>query len=227
MTSDSLELVHDEIVDCRMCPRLVTWREEAGRRKPRRFAGWDYWARPVPGFGDPNACVLIVGLAPAADGGNRTGRIFTGDPSGDFLYASLNRSGFANQPTSISRDDGLRLQDAYVAAINRCAPPNNKPTPSERARCIPYLVRELELLTKTRAIVPLGKYAWDGILLVLRSMGFDVRPRPKFGHGVEAAIGPYTLVGSYHPSPHNTYTGKLTPTMLDDIFVRARELADC
>ena len=225
MTTDSLEHVREEIVVCRKCPRLVEWREEAARRKPRRFAAWDYWARPVPGFGDPDACVLVVGLAPAADGGNRTGRIFTGDPSGDFLYASLHRTRFANQPTSVSRDDGLRLRDAYVAAVNRCAPPDNKPKPDERARCLPYLVRELQLLPRARVIVPLGRYAWDGVLLTLQSLGLDVRPKPTFGHGVEVTIGPYELLGSFHPSPHNTYTGKLTPAMLDGVFERARVLA--
>jgi uracil-DNA glycosylase family 4 len=227
VTTDSLEHVREEIVVCRKCPRLVEWREEAARRKPRRFAEWDYWARPVPGFGDPDACVLVVGLAPAADGGNRTGRIFTGDPSGDFLYASLHRARFANQPTSVSRDDGLRLRDAYVAAVNRCAPPDNKPKPDERARCLPYLVRELQLLPRARVIVPLGRYAWDGVLLTLEALGLDVRPKPKFGHGVEVTIGPYELLGSFHPSPHNTYTGKLTPAMLDEVFERARALADC
>jgi uracil-DNA glycosylase family 4 len=223
--SDSLQRIRDEIVACRKCPRLVAWREEAATRKPRRFAGWDYWAKPVPGFGDPDARLLVVGLAPAADGGNRTGRIFTGDPSGDFLYASLYRVGFANQPTSASPDDGLSLRDAYVAAVNRCAPPTNRPMPEERDNCLPYLARELQVLKTARAIVPLGEYAWDGVVLALKLLGHSLRPKPKFGHGAEATMGPYKLVGSFHPSPHNTYTGKLTPGMLDEVFERARDLA--
>ena len=225
-TADSLERLHDEVVVCRRCPRLVAWREEVARVKVARFADQEYWGRPLPGFGDPDARVLIVGLAPAAHGGNRTGRIFTGDSSGDFLYASLHRTGFANQPTSVARDDGLRLTGAYVAAVNRCAPPANKPTPEDRDTCLPYLVRELRLLSRVRPIVALGQYAWNGALLAAAALGHVVRPKPRFGHGAEAAVGPYVLVGSYHPSQQNTFTGTLTPAMLDDVFRRVRERAD-
>ena len=223
--ADSLEEVRDEIVVCRTCPRLVEWREQVAREKVARFIDWDYWGRPVPGYGDPRARVLILGLAPAAHGGNRTGRIFTGDRSGDFLFASLHRTGFANQPTSVSRDDGLGLRDAYVAAVNRCAPPANKPTPDERDNCLPYLEREVRLLEGLRVIVPLGQFAWDGALLAMRRLGHTVTPKPKFGHGAEATVGPYAFLGCFHPSQQNTFTGKLTPEMLDEIFDRARELA--
>jgi uracil-DNA glycosylase family 4 len=223
--ADSLEAIHDEVVVCRRCPRLVAWREEVARVKVARFADQTYWGRPLPGFGDPEARLLILGLAPAAHGGNRTGRIFTGDRSGDFLYASLHRTGFASQPTSVALDDGLRLTGAYVAAVNRCAPPANRPTPDERDTCLPYLVRELQQLTALRVIVPLGRFAWDGALLALRAHGHVARPKPGFGHGAEAAVGPYTLVGAFHPSQQNTFTGKLTSGMLDDVFARARELA--
>lgn len=211
--------VNAEVVVCRACPRLVAWREEAAREKVARFADQAYWGRPVPGFGASAATVLIVGLAPAAHGGNRTGRIFTGDRSGDFLYASMYRCGLANQPTSVSRDDGLELRGAYVAAVNRCAPPGNKPTPDERDRCLPYLEREIAALTELRSIVALGAFAWDGILRALAALGHPTpRPRPKFGHGAEAAVGPYRLVGAFHPSQQNTFTGKLTPEMLDEVL---------
>jgi uracil-DNA glycosylase len=179
----------------------------------------------VPGYGDPDARLLIVGLAPAAHGGNRTGRVFTGDRSGDWLFAALHRTGFANQPTSVSRDDGLRLIDAYVAAVVRCAPPANRPTPQERDTCLPYLVRELELLGRLRVIVALGAFAWDGALRGLAAAGHPTpRPKPRFGHGAEATVGPFTMIGTYHPSQQNTFTGKLTEEMLDAVFARAREL---
>jgi uracil-DNA glycosylase family 4 len=223
--TDSLERIHDEVVICRLCPRLVEWREQVAREKVSRFADQDYWGRPVPGWGDPDGAILILGLAPAAHGGNRTGRIFTGDRSGDFLFASLHRSGFANQATSVSRDDGLRLTDAYIAAVNRCAPPANKPTPEERDNCLPYLEREIRVLTQLRVIVALGAFAWDGALRALASLGHVVKPRPRFGHVAEAQIGPYTLLGCFHPSQQNTFTGKLTTAMLDEVFDRARELA--
>jgi uracil-DNA glycosylase family 4 len=225
MTMD-LQRLEREVVACRACPRLVVWREGAAARAPARFAGQTYWARPLPGFGDPDARVLILGLAPAADGGNRTGRIFTGDRSGDFLFASLHRTGFANQPTSMSRDDGLVLRGAWVTAVNRCAPPDNKPTPQERDTCLPFLERELVALGSVRVIVPLGDYAWRGALLALGAAGHPVpRPRPKFGHGAEAAVGPFTLLGCFHPSQQNTFTRKLTEPMIDDVFRRARGLA--
>ncbi|MEX1047362.1 MAG: uracil-DNA glycosylase [Actinomycetota bacterium] len=214
-----------EIVSCRCCPRLVRWREKVAREKTARFADRDYWGKPVPGWGDPNARVLMVGLAPAAHGGNRTGRIFTGDRSGDFLYAALYRAGFSNRPVSVSRDDGLELHGLYLAAVNRCAPPENKPTPKERDNCLPFLQRELQLLEELRVIVALGAFAWDGALRALAAGGDVVRPKPRFGHGNEAVVGPYALIGSYHPSQQNTFTGKLTPQMLDAVLTRASEIA--
>ena len=225
--SDSLEPLETEIHACRRCPRLVKWREERAADPPRRFQGEDYWARPVAGFGDPEARVAIVGLAPAAHGANRTGRMFTGDRSGDWLYAALHRAGYANQPLATSRDDGLRLRDAYVTAVVRCAPPANRPTPAERDNCLPYLVRELSLLTRCQTIVALGSFAWDGALLALRAAGEDApRPKPRFGHGAEAEVGAWRLLGCYHPSQQNTFTGRLTEAMLDEVFARARELSE-
>jgi uracil-DNA glycosylase family 4 len=179
----------------------------------------------VPGFGDPAASVMIVGLAPAAHGGNRTGRIFTGDRSGDFLFASLHRTGFANRPTSVHRDDGMRLRGLYIAAVNRCCPPGNRPTPLERDACLPYLVRELEILRGVRVAVGLGSFAWDGFLLTAGALGHRVRPKPRFGHAREVQVGRYTLIGCFHPSQQNTFTGKLTAAMLDEVLARARELA--
>jgi len=215
-----------DVIACRRCPRLVEWRERAAREKPARYADWEYWARPVPGFGDPAARILIVGLAPAAHGGNRTGRIFTGDRSADFLFASLHRLGLANQPRSTSPDDGLRLDGAYVAAVNRCCPPSNRPTPQERDRCLPFLVREIRLLDRVRVMLALGAFAWDGALRALAALGYPVvRPRPRFGHGAEVAVGPFSLLGSFHPSQQNTFTGKLTQSMLEDVVRRAVALA--
>ena len=223
---DSLSRLRDEVEACRRCPRLVAWRERVARDKRAAFADQEYWGRPVPGFGDPRARILLVGLAPAAHGGNRTGRIFTGDRSGDFLFAGLFRAGLANQPTSVARDDGLRLRDAYVAAVNRCAPPGNRPTPEERARCLPFLSREVRLLAGLRVIVPLGAFAWDGALRALEANAVPVlRPRPPFGHGASASAGPYTMLGCFHPSQQNTFTGKLTPAMLDEVLGRAVALA--
>ena len=221
-----LENLEREVVACRACPRLVRWREEAAANPPARFAGQTYWARPLPGFGDPLARVMILGLAPAAHGGNRTGRIFTGDRSGDFLFASLHRTGFANQSTSVARDDGLELRGAWVTAVNRCAPPGNKPTPQERDTCLPFLVRELEALDSARVVVALGAFAWDGALRALGIAGHPVpRPRPRFGHGAETAVGPFTLLGCFHPSQQNTFTGTLTEPMIDAVFDRARAMA--
>jgi uracil-DNA glycosylase len=215
-----------EVIACRRCPRLVAWREEVARVKRASFAGEEYWGKPLPGFGDPEAKVFVLGLAPAAHGGNRTGRIFTGDRSGDWLFASMWRTGFANQPTSVSRDDGLELTGAYVAAAVRCAPPANRPLPSERDNCLPYLVRELSLLESVRVIVTLGSFAWDAALRVLVALGEPrLTPRPKFGHGATAEVGRFMLLGSYHPSQQNTFTGKLTEPMLDDVFARAKQLA--
>jgi uracil-DNA glycosylase family 4 len=190
--------------------------------KRASFANETYWGRPLPGFGDPRARVLVLGLAPAAHGGNRTGRIFTGDRSGDWLFAALWRAGFANQPTSVSRDDGLELRDCYITAAVKCAPPANRPLPSERENCRPWLEAELSLLDAVHVIVCLGAFAWDVALRVLDA----TRPRPRFGHSAAARIGEYELLGCYHPSQQNTFTGKLTEPMMDDVFTRARELAD-
>jgi uracil-DNA glycosylase family 4 len=215
-----------EIESCRACPRLVAWREEVAREKRAAFRDEDYWGRPVAGFGDPAARVLVLGLAPAAHGGNRTGRVFTGDRSGDWLFAAMHRAGFANQPTSVARDDGLVLTDAYVAAAVRCAPPDNKPTRDERNRCLPYFVRELDLLERVRVIVTLGAFAYEALWAVLRDDGVPLpRPRPRFGHGVEVPTPRATIVGCFHPSQQNTFTGKLTEPMLDAVFARARELS--
>ena len=222
---DTLAEVTAEVVACRRCPRLVAWREEAARVKVARFADQEYWGKPVPGWGDPDARILIVGLAPAAHGGNRTGRIFTGDRSGDFLFAALHRAGLANQPTSVARDDGLALRGVYVAAVVRCCPPGNRPTPQERDNCLPFLSREIALLQEVRVIVALGAFAWDGALRACAALGHDGRPRPRFGHAAEARNGPYALLGSFHPSQQNTFTGRLTPEMLDHVLTRARELA--
>jgi uracil-DNA glycosylase len=224
--TDTLRDLAAEITACTRCPRLVEWRERAAAEPPRRYRGERYWARPLPGFGDARARIAVVGLAPAAHGGNRTGRVFTGDRSGDWLYASLYRAGLANQPTSVSRDDGLRLRGAYVTAVNRCPPPQNRPTTEERDNCLPYLVRELRLMRSARVIVALGAYAWTGSLLALAELGAEVpRPRPRFGHGAEARIGDWAMVGCFHPSQQNTFTGKLTEPMLDSVFARAKELA--
>jgi uracil-DNA glycosylase family 4 len=225
MSARELERIAAEIVACRSCPRLVEWRERVARDKTVRFADQTYWGRPVPGFGDPAAGILVVGLAPAAHGGNRTGRIFTGDRSGDFLFGSLHRVGLSNQPTSVSREDGLRLIRAYLSAVNRCAPPGNKPTPAERDTCLPFLAREIAALERLRVLVALGAFAWDGALRALSALGHPTRPRPRFGHAAEASVGPFVLLGSYHPSQQNTFTGKLTPQMLDAVFERAAELA--
>ncbi len=224
-SSTSLTGLEGRIVDCRRCDRLVAWRERAARERPARFATDDYWARPVPGFGDPAARLLLVGLAPAAHGGNRTGRVFTGDRSGDVLFAALHATGFANQPTSIGRDDGLMLRGAWVSAVVRCAPPDNRPSPSERDTCLPYLSRELELLPDVRVVVALGAFAWVGFRKAAAALGHRVSPAPVFGHGAEASIGPWRLLGCYHPSQQNTFTGRLTPSMLEAVLAHARDLA--
>ena len=221
-----LDALRDAMVDCRACPRLVGWRERMAIEKVARFRDEPYWGRPLPGFGDPGARILLVGLAPAAHGGNRTGRVFTGDASGDFLWASLHATGFANRPSSRRADDGLELHDARIAAVVRCAPPQNRPTTEERDRCLPWLAREIALLPRLRVIVPLGAFGWDGTLRALASLGAAIpRPRPRFGHGAEATIGAYTLLASFHPSQQNTFTGKLTRPMLEAVLRRAGELA--
>jgi uracil-DNA glycosylase family 4 len=223
---DSLAALTAEIVACRRCPRLVEWRERVAREKVARFRDEVYWGRPVPGFGDPSARILIVGLAPAAHGGNRTGRVFTGDASGDFLFAAMHAVGLANQPTSRRADDGLRLLDAYVAAAVRCAPPANKPLPSERDNCAPFLARELALLPRVRVLLALGAYGWESAFrAIAATTGIDARPRPPFGHGAEAIASRYAVVGSYHPSQQNTFTGRLTQRMLRDVLDRAAEMA--
>jgi uracil-DNA glycosylase family 4 len=218
----ALAALEREIVVCRRCPRLVAWREEVAETKRAAYASEEYWGRPLPGFGDPRARVVVLGLAPAAHGGNRTGRIFTGDRSGDWLFAALHRAGFANQPMSVAQDDGLKLTGCWVCAAVRCAPPANKPTPAERDNCLPYLARELELLTRARVVVCLGLFAWNALLRLLADQA--PRPRPKFGHGAEAHVGRFTMLGCYHPSQQNTFTGKLTEGMMDAVFGRAVQL---
>jgi uracil-DNA glycosylase family 4 len=214
-----------EIVVCRRCPRLVEWRERVAREKVARFRDETYWGRPVPGFGDPDARMLLVGLAPAAHGGNRTGRVFTGDASGDFLWAALHRAGLADRPSSRRADDGLTLMHVYIAAAVRCAPPANKPTPKERDDCAPYLARELGLLAGVRVLVALGAYGWDAALRAMAANGERLAVKPRFGHGATVEVGRYRLVGSYHPSQQNTFTGKLTPAMFDAIIATSKRLA--
>lgn len=217
---DRLQAVHDDVVACRACPRLVAWREQVGREKRAAFRDEDYWARPVPGFGDPAAHLVVVGLAPAAHGANRTGRMFTGDRSGDFLYAGLHRAGYANQPTSTGLDDGLELHGAWITSPVRCAPPANKPTTDERDACRPFLERELDLLGEARVFLALGGFAYQALSAFL-----GIRPRPRFGHGVEVpAPDGRTVVCSFHVSQQNTFTGRLTPDMFDAVLGRCREL---
>ena len=219
-----------QVTSCRRCPRLVAWRELVARERRAAYASEQYWARPLPGFGDPQARAVILGLAPAAHGGNRTGRIFTGDRSGDFLFAALARCGLANQSTSTHRGDGLRLDGVWVTAAVRCAPPANRPTSAERDACLPWSVRELELLEGARVILCLGAFAWEAALrLGCATAGAGVslpRPRPRFGHGAESASGRFRLLGCYHPSQQNTFTGRLTEQMMDAILLRLRELAE-
>jgi uracil-DNA glycosylase family 4 len=227
VTGDRLGDVVADIAICRRCPRLVAWRESIAVTKVARHRRSVYWGRPVPGFGDPRARVLIVGLAPAAHGGNRTGRVFTGDNpggSGELLFEALHETGFAPQPRSVAAEDGLRLQGAYIAAAVRCAPPANRPSVEERDACLPFLSRELALLTDVGVIVALGAFAWDAALRVLARAGHVSRPRPRFGHGVEARVGPLHLLACYHPSQQNTFTGRLDAAMLRAVLVRARTL---
>jgi uracil-DNA glycosylase len=223
----TLEQLEADVTRCRRCPRLVAWREEVARVRRASFAGEEYWGRPVPGFGDPAARVLILGLAPAAHGANRTGRIFTGDRSGDFLFAALHRTSFANQPTSVRADDGLALRDAWITAAVRCAPPANRPTPAERDACLPWTVAELAHLTRVRVVLCLGGFAWDAALRLRAAAGSPApRPRPRFGHDVLWDAERWPLLGCFHPSQQNTFTGRLTPAMLDAVLLRARSVAD-
>lgn len=221
-----LALLNRAIIRCRRCPRLVEYRRRVAREKRRAFADETYWGRPVPATGDPDASILIVGLAPGAHGSNRTGRMFTGDGSGDFLTPALFRAGLASQPTSTRIGDGLTLRGIYIVAVAHCAPPANKPTAQEMANCRPYLARHLDLLDGVLVVVALGKIAFDGLLVTLQQRGLVVpRPRPRFAHGAEYELGPYHLIATYHPSRQNTQTGCLTPDMLDAIFARARRIA--
>jgi uracil-DNA glycosylase family 4 len=222
----SLEQIAAENVRCRRCPRLVAWREDVARVKRAAFASEQYWGRPIPGFGDPAARILLLGLAPAAHGGNRTGRVFTGDRSGDFLFASLYRTGFANQPTSERAGDGLALTDLWIAAAVRCAPPANRPTPGERDACLGWTVREMRELSEVRLIVCLGAFAWDAALRLRAALGHAApRPRPRFGHDVLAlADSALPLLGCFHPSQQNTFTGRLTAPMMDAVFAHARDV---
>jgi uracil-DNA glycosylase len=230
-----LKKLEREVVECRRCPRLVAWREQVARERKAAFADQEYWGRPLPGFGDQRARLLVLGLAPAAHGANRTGRMFTGDRSGEFLYAAMWRAGLADRPASVSHDDGLRLRDAWVSAAVRCAPPANKPTPEERDACLPWSVRELELLVGVSVILCLGAFAWDAALRLSAAVAAAdgsgaqpvilLRPRPRFAHGAEYEGARYTLLGCYHPSQQNTFTGRLTEAMIDEVLARARDLA--
>ena len=226
--SSLLRVLSEEIVSCRKCPRLVKYREKVAREKRRAYRDWEYWGKPVPGFGDGQAQLLILGLAPAAHGANRTGRMFTGDRSGDFLYAALHKAGFANQPASLDRDDGLQLQQAYIAAACRCAPPDNKPLPREVSNCRGYLERELEIL-EPKAILALGKIAWDAYLEILKQRGIIASRTPyRFAHGAEAEVAPGTprLFAVYHPSQQNTQTGRVTPAMYSKVLLRIRRFLE-
>jgi uracil-DNA glycosylase len=222
-TTAELDSLSGEVTICRRCPRLVAWREQVARERRAAFADETYWGRPIPAFGDPQAKVLVVGLAPAAHGANRTGRMFTGDRSGDFLYAALARAGFANQATAVSRDDGLMLRDMRITAAVRCAPPANRPTPQEREQCLPWTARELDLLANVRVLLCLGAFAWDAALRLLVMHGgataSPLRPKPRFTHGAEAVSDRYTLLGCFHPSQQNTFTGKLTEPMIDAVLM--------
>jgi uracil-DNA glycosylase family 4 len=222
-----LATLTEEVSGCRRCPRLVAWREQVARERRAAFASEEYWGRPLPGFGDPAAGVLVLGLAPAAHGANRTGRMFTGDRSGDFLFAALARRGLASQAHATARDDGLTLRDTWIAAAVRCAPPANRPTPAERDACLPWSARELGLLGDVRVVVCLGAFAWEAALRLRRALGGGPvpRPRPRFAHGAELQGAPWTMLGCYHPSQQNTFTGRLTAEMIDAVLARASSLA--
>ncbi|MBI3949792.1 MAG: uracil-DNA glycosylase [Acidobacteria bacterium] len=226
--ASALARLQQQVIECRACPRLVTWRERVAREKTQRYRDWSYWGKPVPSFGDPDARLLIVGLAPAAHGGNRTGRVFTGDRSGDWLYRALYKFGFANQPASVHHDDGLQLSDCYITAALHCAPPDNKPSAEEIMNCRPFLLHELELLSKIQVTLALGRIAFDAALTAFQQLGWVSLPwRPKFGHGVECRLNErLTLIASFHPSQQNTFTGRLTEPMFDAVFSRIRGWLD-
>jgi uracil-DNA glycosylase family 4 len=223
---NELERLQQQVVQCRLCPRLVRWREKVAREKTKRFVEWEYWGRPNPSFGDPDAELLLVGLAPAAHGGNRTGRMFTGDRSGEWLYRALHKAGFANQPTSVSREDGLQLTNCYITATCRCAPPQNKLLPKEIHNCRPFLLKEMQALKRLKVIVGLGRVGFDSAVASLRELGWMSEGRkPGFSHGAEYEVNErLTLLASFHPSQQNTFTGRLTEPMFDSIFRRARSL---
>jgi uracil-DNA glycosylase family 4 len=223
---ETVRRINAQVVACRRCPRLVSWREEVAEKKRAAYSHEDYWGKPVPGFGDPDPALLVVGLAPGAHGANRTGRMFTGDRSGDWLYGALHRAGFANQPASDHRDDGLELTDCYITAAVRCAPPANKPTTGERDACRPFIEAEIRSLTRVRVMVALGKFAFDQLWRILKESGEPLpSPRPGFTHGLEVTVRPdLTILASFHPSQQNTFTGKLTGEMFDEVWARAREL---
>lgn len=222
----TISALHKKIIACRACPRLVAWREHIAQIKTKRFSEWTYWGKPIPGFGDPDARLLLVGLAPAAHGGNRTGRMFTGDESGNWLFRALHKAGFANQGESISRDDGLKLTDCYITATCRCAPPQNKLLPQEIRNCRPFILREFHLLKNLRVVVGLGKIGFDAAFDCVKELGrTDLTSRPKFSHGAVARLNSsLTLIGTYHPSQQNTFTGTLTEPMLDSVFTKARKI---
>lgn len=222
MGISKLDQHNRKIIACERCPRLVKWCRRVAQERKAAYRHFEYWGKPVPGFGDPRARLLVVGLAPGAHGANRTGRMFTGDRSGDWLYRAMHRAGFASQPQSIDRNDGMQLRNAYISAVVRCAPPGNKPAPEERDQCIGYLSEDFRLLSGVRVVICLGKFAWDGVMNVMREGGHEIRARVAFGHGAETTAGPYTLIGSYHPSQQNTFTGRLTEPMFDAVFARAR-----
>ena len=225
MAPAALQVLHARIERCRACPRLVAWREEIGRTKRRAYAACSYWSKPIRGFGDPHARIVVIGLAPGAHGANRTGRVFTGDRSGDFLYAALHRAKLASQPHSVAADDGMRLRDVFITLPVRCAPPDNRPSPSEIARCSGFFDEELALLKRAKVLVALGAIAWDSCLARAARGGLELRPRPRFAHLAEARLGDVAMLGSYHVSQQNTQTGRLTPAMFDAILSRASELA--
>jgi uracil-DNA glycosylase family 4 len=224
---NSLIQLQRKVVSCALCPRLVAYRDRIAREKVKRYRDWEYWSKPVPSFGDAHARLLIIGLAPAAHGGNRTGRVFTGDRSGDWLYEALHKTGFANQPTSLHKNDGLQLLDCYITAAVHCAPPDNKPLPEEFAACRPYLLRELTLLREVRVVLALGQIAFSAYLTARKMLHLSMpSPLPRFGHGRAHVFDRVTLLGSYHPSQQNTFTGRLTKDMFLSVFQRAREIID-